>query len=381
MEKHGASSSGDVATFGGETLPLSEEPSSSDFPVDGEWDSVFQPTLNWMREEDGADRVNEYRIGRRLGKGSFGEVFECERCVGDPPYRKFAMKIMSKFRLRKLHEYVNTGGAMKKVTAEDKVRREIDIMRHLYHRNVVILFETIEDTEEAGDDSHICLVLELMSRGPTMTYDEEEGCFRAAECDVLSESDARLWFRDLLNGLKYLQSRGIAHRDIKPDNLLIFENGTLRISDFGCAVRFPQGPARAAGTLTNTAGTFTFFSPEGVSGEPFNGYGADLWAAAVTLYCWVFGALPFWREGMEPLFEAIRTQPVEVGDAVSDELAGLLLGLFHKNPARRLTLEQALEHPWLAEAVADAAAEAAEGLEETTSEEELDPPPPEPPSF
>jgi serine/threonine protein kinase len=95
-------------------------------------------------------------------------------------------------------------------------------------------------------------------------------------------------------GLLYLHGRGIAHRDVKPDNLLMYENGTLRIADFGCAVQFPPGTVRTEGLLRDTSsGTYTFYAPECVTGEPFCAYSADVWAAGVTLYTWIFGEIPF----------------------------------------------------------------------------------------
>lgn len=90
------------------------------------WDCAFTDDVRWGKNEQGQQTVNEYVLLGELGRGSYGRVQLCERRVGDgieTPWRRFAMKIMSKPRLRRLREYVNVpGGGMRKVTAEDKVR-------------------------------------------------------------------------------------------------------------------------------------------------------------------------------------------------------------------------------------------------------------------
>lgn len=87
---------------------------------------MFSYVVRWGRNEHGQQTVNEYVLLQELGRGAYGKVYLCERRVGDgvkAPWRRFAMKIMSKPRLRRLSEYVNVpSGGMRKVTAEDKVR-------------------------------------------------------------------------------------------------------------------------------------------------------------------------------------------------------------------------------------------------------------------
>lgn len=144
----------------------------------------------------------------------------------------------------------------------------------------------------------------------------------------------------------------------QPDNLLLFESGTLRICDFGCARRIRitrrdegqgGGAVEEEELLTDSVGTYTFHSPESLNGdgEAYSGRAADAWAAACTLYCWTFGHLPFHDDALEPLFAKIRGEEVQVGRAVSPELASLLKGMLRKDPSTRIGLRDALQHPWM----------------------------------
>ena len=255
-----------------------------------------------------------------------------------------------------MSEYVNKGGRLRKVSAEEKIRREIEIMRHLYHRNVVILFEILDDISEESEDPHLCLVVEHMARGPSMVLSEDDECSKfvapSQPNGVWDEDQARLLFRDLCEGLTYLhQEKMIAHRDIKPDNLMIHYNGTLRIGDFGCAVQFTAPEAEKGGLVHDTAGALAFQPPESLLGDRMGGYGAfmaDIWAAGVTLYAWIFGYLPFIANDTESLFEAIRSQSVDLGEAISTSARLQLLGALEKDPDLRSSTKACPESEWLA---------------------------------
>ena len=163
--------------------------------------------------------VNEYDVVGRLGAGSFGQVLEVER--GD---RRFALKVFSRSKLKRVRTMGRAG------TGVDAVQREIAIQRSLYHRNVVILFEVLDDFGVASDE--IGLVLELCSFGPCMTFIPEDCRFRAgahgssvraklgdsevegvdpagndslrALSEALDVPTAASYFRDLMQGLEYL---------------------------------------------------------------------------------------------------------------------------------------------------------------------------------
>ncbi|GLD93845.1 hypothetical protein PINS_up002450 [Pythium insidiosum] len=101
---------------------------------------------------------------------------------------------------------------MRVVTALDRVRDEIRILRTLYHRNVVLLFEVIE----ADDNDKIYMVLEHMPLGPCMTFRPEQRDFVSPLTQgVLTDALARAHVLDILHGVEYLHTRGICHRDLK----------------------------------------------------------------------------------------------------------------------------------------------------------------------
>ncbi|EWM27250.1 ser thr kinase [Nannochloropsis gaditana] len=181
-------------------------------------------------------KVNEYAVDGFLGAGAFGNVKRARREVGPPPYQTYAIKIMSRHRLRRFKSSVmSVGGSHMEVkTGIDMMRNEIRIMRHLYHRNVVLLFEVINDPSE---DS-IFMIMEYLEGGISMDYDKKTKRFRSPLTGgVLPPPTACKLFFGLVAGLQYLHGKGICHRDIKPENLLLTDGTKLRITDFGCAQR------------------------------------------------------------------------------------------------------------------------------------------------
>ncbi|CAK4611934.1 hypothetical protein LEN26_020118 [Aphanomyces euteiches] len=320
-----------------------------------EWQSV----LTTHEDGDGSNRVNEYHMMETLGKGTFAKVKLCERRVENSEPRRFAAKIMSKSALSKMKEYVRVGESMSAVTALDKVEAEINIMRTLYHRNVVLLFEVINDPSS----DKIYLILEYLPKGPCMLYDADTKVFKSPITGTtLPEELAKKHIRDIVQGVKYLHNRGICHRDIKvsttpspymfnpfqlqPDNILLNDDNRCHLSDFGCA-QVLEPSAR----LTSTVGTYQFLAPECCSGEPFNPFRADIWAIGVTLYIFLYGVLPFDAPNTKQLFDDILVKSIEYpSTTTSISVLGMdfLQSALCKDPSERPTIANMELHPWLA---------------------------------
>ncbi|KAF8923588.1 hypothetical protein BGZ58_002772 [Dissophora ornata] len=171
-------------------------------------------THTMMKDYDpmtGNKMINKYMVVRELGRGVHGKVKLCRDTVTD---ELCAIKIVDKTTRKRL------GRAQ--ISNEQKIRREIAIMKKCIHPNVVRLIEVIDDPTARK----IYLVLEYMEGGEVRWKDADDK-------PVLPVDDARAIFRDVVLGLEYLHMQGIIHRDIKPANLLLSGDGTVKISDFG----------------------------------------------------------------------------------------------------------------------------------------------------
>ena len=104
------------------------------------------------------------------------------------------------------------------------------------------------------------------------------------------EKVARMYFRQLINGLHYLHSNGVFHRDIKPENVLLYEDLSLKIADFGFSKHISQ---THAGITKTRLGTEPYMTPEILYGQKYSPASGDLFAAGVILFILYAGYPPF----------------------------------------------------------------------------------------
>ncbi|KAI9251047.1 kinase-like domain-containing protein [Sporodiniella umbellata] len=305
--------------------------------------------------ETGNKLVNQYMLVKEIGRGMHGKV----KLAQDLDTSEWvAIKIVDKQSRKKQLGYgplIPSRGD----DIEEKIRREIAIMKKCSHPHVVRLGEVIDDPSS----NKIYLALEYMEGG--------EVEWRSGDHPILTVDQSRKIFRDVVSGLDYLHYHGIIHRDIKPANLLYSKDGqSVKISDFGVSY-FNQQLAENLGLydektdreLEETAGTPAFFAPElcctRERAHQRITKSIDVWALGVTLYCLLYGQCPFNANTEYELFEIIPKAPIyfptvaQVGFHTSDSLRDLLQRLLEKNSEERITLEQVKRHPWVLEDLAD----------------------------
>ncbi|XP_067864024.1 calcium/calmodulin-dependent protein kinase kinase 1 [Heptranchias perlo] len=304
-----------------------------------------QPTVesNRVNMVDGQDsvRLNQYKLKTEIGKGSYGVV---KLAYNENDDKHYAMKVLSKKKLMKQYGFPRrppprgskppSGEQLKAPAPLERVYQEIAILKKLDHPNIVKLVEVLDDPTE----DHLHMVFELMSKGPVMEVPTDT---------LFSEEQAHFYFRDIIMGIEYLHYQKIIHRDVKPSNLLLGDDGHIKIADFGVSNQFEGNDA----LLSSTAGTPAFMAPEMLSEtrKSFHGKALDVWAIGVTLYCLVFGKCPFMDDYILALHAKIKSRPVEFPDKpeISEELKDLLLQMLDKNPDTRITLPQIKLHQWV----------------------------------
>ncbi|XP_033973721.1 calcium/calmodulin-dependent protein kinase (CaM kinase) II beta 1 isoform X3 [Trematomus bernacchii] len=262
--------------------------------------------------------TDECQLYEELGKGAFSVVRRCVKlCTG----QEYAAKI------------INT----KKLSARDhqKLEREARICRLLKHSNIVRLHDSI------SEEGFHYLLFDLVTGGELF----EDIVAR----EYYSEADASHCIQQILEAVLHCHQMGVVHRDLKPENLLLAskcKNAAVKLADFGLAIEV-QGEQQA---WFGFAGTPGYLSPEVLRKEAY-GKPVDIWACGVILYILLVGYPPFWDEDQHKLYQQIKAGaydfPSPEWDTVTPEAKNLINQMLTINPAKRITAQEALKHPWV----------------------------------
>mmetsp|Transcript_5768 Transcript_5768/g.24307 ORF Transcript_5768/g.24307 Transcript_5768/m.24307 type:complete len:257 (+) Transcript_5768:358-1128(+) len=222
--------------------------------------------------------------------------------------KTYAVKMMQKSQIR-AHEMTN------------QVRREIAVMKAMRHKNIVNLYEVLMSPK------HIYMIMDLVEGGEL--YDE---LMRRGPFD---ENEARVYFKQLTEGMLYCHARGVFHRDLKFDNLLLDKDGVIKIGDFGLVSI--KGAGSATELLHTQVGTPHYTAPEIITraSDGYDGVKVDVWSSGIILYGLVAGSLPFMDEDIQVLYNSIVNKGVEWPPEFSPGLVDLLENMFRKDPSQR----------------------------------------------
>ena len=257
-------------------------------------------------------KIGPYMLRGTIGEGAFSVV----KLAFD--YTKkmyYACKIVPKSRL--------SGSNL-----EARFEEEIRINQQLHHPGLVSLIDIIKD------DDNYYVVMEFCPNGELFQYIVDRG--------HLTEEEAKPKIKMILESVDYIHQLGISHRDIKPENILLDQYGQPKLSDFGLSRFVGQD-----NLVSTPCGSPCYASPECISGSAYNGLTSDVWSCGVVLFAMVTGQLPWTKRNQQQLFDQIRNGDYSIPNSLSHECASIISGLMTVDIEDRLTIEEALQHPWL----------------------------------
>lgn len=211
-----------------------------------------------------------------------------------------------------------------------RLEQEIRIHRVMHHPNVVQLVDVLKDP------NFFYVFLEFCPCGELFEY--------VVDRTKLKEHEAAVFFKQLLIGLQYIHSMNVAHRDMKPENILLDQFGRIKISDFGLSKCLDN---QSNGLTKTPCGSPCYASPECISGHSYDPRKSDVWSCGVILYAITTGQLPWTKRNQSKMFQQIKRGEYQVPVYLSDNCADLIRRLMTVDNTKRITIEEALQHPFL----------------------------------
>mmetsp|Transcript_4440 Transcript_4440/g.11230 ORF Transcript_4440/g.11230 Transcript_4440/m.11230 type:complete len:412 (+) Transcript_4440:244-1479(+) len=344
--------------------------------------SVYNPAINEVAvvpnvfyevRPDGMPPPRAYWIGRKLKRAIYGCVRSCTvlrvreggwagpdgNSLWEITNEMAAVKIIDlnlveEMRGRHIEDPLKEVAAMQFFCRDDGSGGASDVLDGA--TNVMPCWDLFKD------ETYIYLVMPFCSSGELFGYVDRNGRFE--------EPVAKFWFRQLLNGLYHLQKKGICHRDISLENVLVNENTKALVIDLGMCIRIPYNSPKGCNTAYDASaqtlrklmlpqgqcGKPNYISPEILQNtDPFDGFAIDIWAAGIVLFIMLVGLPPFeWASSDDPRFRLIcrggLQQLVEQWQRpISLHAIDLLQNMLREDPRDRLSLFQILNHPWVTE--------------------------------
>lgn len=258
--------------------------------------------------------LDDYEVLNKIGQGGFSSVY---RAIHKFTHIPVAIKVMKK-------------NFVEDPTQDQIVKREIEILKIVKHPFVCWFY----DFFESPDNYYI--VMEMAENGTILDYVNQGGS--------LSEKEAGLYFAQIVSVLNFLHTKcQIAHRDMKAENVLLDKFKNVRIIDFGLSNSKQQDKL-----MQTACGSPAYASPEMILGRPYD-FSTDTWSAGILLFAICAGYLPFDDPNIQSLMQKIVYRNVTYPPHFSPKLKDLLEKMLVKDPKDRISFQEIIQHPWLAD--------------------------------
>lgn len=302
-------------------------------------------TVRLVKRKDtrtGTKYINGYCLIKEIGRGSTSKVHLA--------YENANNRLVAIKQVRRASTKFRFGGPSCSQQVFEGFLREVEIVKKLRHKNIVSVYEIIDDPNA----NIVCLVMQYVDNGPIRKMNQQPNT--SSVCPAIHPVELLGYARQMLAGLVYLHRRDVIHRDIKPENILINSEKRVFLADFGVAETFDDHYRAKLERLMATSveqshamvdtdgpvvvgarGTMLFFAPELWTRQCSSGKPVDIWAMGVTLYILLTGKLPFQKLD-DIINPALPKIPTEHGE----DWADLLRGMLNRNADERLTAQEAM---------------------------------------
>ncbi|XP_011244046.1 testis-specific serine/threonine-protein kinase 5 isoform X1 [Mus musculus] len=272
---------------------------------------------------------------KKIGSGAFSKVYLAyatrERMKHNP---RLSSDLRGKRHTMVAIKIVSMAEAPAEYSRKFLPREILSLNATYKHMNIVQLYETYQNSQRSY------LVLELAARGDLLEHINAVSDLRC--CPGLEEEEARRLFWQLVSAVAHCHNVGIVHRDLKCENILLDDQGFIKLTDFG----FANWVGLKNSLLSTFCGSVAYTAPEILMSKKYNGEQADLWSLGIILHAMVSGKLPFKEHQPHRMLNLIRRGPI-FRPGLSPECRDLIRGLLQLHPCERLDLQQVAAHCWM----------------------------------
>ena len=258
-------------------------------------------------------QFDEYETLEIIGQGAFSVVTQVRNIKNNGIY---ACKVVPRYLFTDKYDLI-------------RLEHELRIYEQIHHQGIAKHEKTI------FTEKFIFVVMEYCPNGTLFQH--------IKRFKKLSEIEIYRYLHIIISALQYLHSKGIAHRDIKLENIVFSQDYVPKLIDFGLSVQTLHPKKQGSALRETICGSLNYIAPEVLVGGMHDVYAADVWALGICTYAMCVGEFPFFGSSENDISRMILGSEVNLPSSISPVLRNAIQGMLTKDPAKRLTLDKIKE--------------------------------------